>query len=108
VLILDYGRVVAEGTPTELKKLVGGTVIEVTFPDEQSAQLGSLVMSAREHIVKGAVVRVSGLADPDAALPAVIGELAAANLPLTAVQLRFPTLDDVFLELTGKPETKCR
>jgi ABC-2 type transport system ATP-binding protein len=104
VLILDYGRVVAEGTPTELKKLVGGTVIEVTFPDEQSAQSGSLVMSAREHVVNGAVVRVSGLEDADAALPAVISELAAANLPLTAVQLRFPTLDDVFLELTGKPE----
>jgi hypothetical protein len=61
-------------------------------------------MSAREHVVKGAVVRVSGLEDADAALPAVISELAAANLPMTAVQLRFPTLDDVFLELTGKPE----
>jgi ABC-2 type transport system ATP-binding protein len=104
VLILDYGRVVAEGTPTELKKLVGGTVIEVTFPDEQSAQSGSLVMSGRDHVIKGAVVRISGLEDAEAALPTVISELTEANLPLTAVQLRFPTLDDVFLELTGKPE----
>jgi ABC-2 type transport system ATP-binding protein len=103
VLIIDHGQVVAEGPPAELKQLVGGTVIEVTFHDERSARLASRVLSAREHLVEGAILRVSGLQDADAALPAVISELVAAKLPLEAAQLRSPTLDEVFLELTGKP-----
>ena len=103
VVIIDHGQVVAEGPPEELKQLVGGTVIEVTFHDERSARLASPVLSAREHLVEGVLVRVSGLQDADAALPAVISELVTAHVPLRAAQLRSPTLDDVFLELTGKP-----
>jgi ABC-2 type transport system ATP-binding protein len=103
VLIIEHGRVVAEGPPDALKQLVGGTVIEVTLHDERSARLAGRVLLAREPVVDGTTVRVPGLPDADAALPAVIAELVAADLPLKAAQLRSPTLDDVFLELTGKP-----
>jgi ABC-2 type transport system ATP-binding protein len=103
VLIVDRGRVVAEGSPTELKQLVGGTVAEFTFPDQRTAQTASRVLSARDHLVDDAVVRVSALGDADVALPAIISELMAARLPLKSAVLRSPTLDDVFLELTGKP-----
>jgi ABC-2 type transport system ATP-binding protein len=105
VLIVDRGRVVAEGSPAELKRLVGGTVVEVTFPDQRTARSASGALSARDHLVDDAVVRVSGLDDADAALPAIISELVAAGLPLKSAVLRSPTLDDVFLELTGKPAT---
>ena len=101
IVILDQGRVVAEGTPAELKKLIGGTMIEVSFPDERTAAAAGGVLAHCEHRVDGAVLHVSGFDDAEAALPGLVSALVEARLPLSSVQLTAPTLDDVFLELTG-------
>jgi ABC-2 type transport system ATP-binding protein len=84
VAVLDGGRVVASGTPAELKALVGTDTVVLTAAD------GSVV---REIPTDGSV---AGLRDAIAQLGA--GELADAE-----VTLRRPTLDDVFLSLTGAP-----
>ncbi|GAB3068910.1 daunorubicin resistance protein DrrA family ABC transporter ATP-binding protein [Intrasporangium mesophilum] len=81
VVVLDGGRVVAEGTPDELKARVGGEVVELV------AASGEVVTSARtDGTLEG--------------LRSAVAELSATGL-VGEVELRRPSLDDVFLTLTG-------
>ncbi|GAA1184831.1 daunorubicin resistance protein DrrA family ABC transporter ATP-binding protein [Ornithinimicrobium humiphilum] len=81
VCVLDGGRVVADGTPADLKELVGGSVLAV-FDDA------------------GAVVEERSTDGSSADVARVAAELAARH-PDLHVELRTPTLDDAFLRLTG-------
>ncbi|HLU33000.1 MAG TPA: ATP-binding cassette domain-containing protein [Natronosporangium sp.] len=106
VAVVDAGRVVAEGTPDQLKSQIGGDRIEVVV--RQSAQLGA----AAE-----VVARVCGAAphrDPDtrrvsapardriAVLREVVRGLEAAGVAAEDIGIRRPTLDEAFLYLTGR------
>jgi ABC-2 type transport system ATP-binding protein len=101
IVVIDHGVVIAEGTPNELKGRFGSTVIEVTFIDgaatrraaEPLARLGDLVVDGKE-------VRVSVVDGPRAMLDAV-RVLDTERLEPLTMALREPTLDDVFLTLTG-------
>jgi ABC-2 type transport system ATP-binding protein len=101
IVVIDHGQVIAEGTPTDLKGRLGSTVIEVAFGDDaatgraatQLARLGELAVDGKE-------VRVSVADGPRAMLEAVRALDAEQLEPLT-MALREPTLDDVFLTLTG-------
>jgi ABC-2 type transport system ATP-binding protein len=105
IAVIDHGRVIAEGDADELKNLVGGERIELVVGD--AAQLGR----AREvlsPVAAGPVRMEPGLAkltlpigDGAAALVRALGLLAAAGVAVRDVGLRRPTLDDVFLTLTG-------
>ena len=102
VVLVDGGRVAASGTPDQLKALVGGDRLEVRLADP-----ADLPRAATE--LRGAVVDpVRGLltlpSDGGAAhLHAVLDRLRAAGLPVERVTSTRPTLDDVFLSLTGSP-----
>ncbi|MBD3940361.1 ATP-binding cassette domain-containing protein [Microbacterium sp. NEAU-LLC] len=85
VAVLDGGRIVATGTPAELKSLVGSDTVVLTGAD-------------------GAVVREIATDGSVAGLRAAIAELGADEVPDAEVTLRRPTLDDVFLSLTGSPD----
>jgi ABC-2 type transport system ATP-binding protein len=101
IVVIDHGQVIAEGTPADLKGRLGSTVIEVAFGDDaatgraatQLARLGELAVDGKE-------VRVSVADGPRAMLEAVRALDAEQLEPLT-MALREPTLDDVFLTLTG-------
>jgi daunorubicin resistance ABC transporter ATP-binding subunit len=104
--IIDHGRIVAEGTPEELKSQIGGSTLEVTpalATDEQLlertlSRFGELVPTSGED---GAVaVR---LRDRGAAVADVVRALDQAGVGLSNLALRSPTLDDVFLAKTGRP-----
>jgi ABC-2 type transport system ATP-binding protein len=98
VLVIDHGRIAAEGSPEHLKQRVSGDSVELSFADEASAVRAAEVVSG---VLEGARVR---LAVPSAveALPRMFRALDDAGLELAGVEVHRPTLDDVFLNLTGR------
>lgn len=105
VVVVDHGRVIADDTADGLKRELAGDRLELTAatPDD-AVRLAALVErlpGGREVVVDGA--HVSGrVADGPAAVPAVVRAADAAGVGLVATQAVRPTLDDVFLALTGR------
>jgi ABC-2 type transport system ATP-binding protein len=101
--IIDHGHIVAEGTPTALKAQIGRPSVEAvpSNPDERGAVAAVL---ARFGDATGASPHGVGvrLASADDGLADVVRALDAEGLELAHLQLHAPTLDDVFLEKTGR------
>jgi len=106
-VIVDHGRSVAAGTPTELKRRVGGNVIEVHVRrrDDMRAVADALRrMDHGEVQIDEATRRVSvGVEQGGERLMAALRSVEAAGIEVEDVALRQPTLDEVFLGLTGTP-----
>jgi ABC-2 type transport system ATP-binding protein len=103
IVVIDHGSVIAEGTATELKERMGATVVEISMRDDDStARAVELLAPVGGASRDGKLVRVSvpGGAGPSSMLDAV-RILDGAHLDPATMVLREPTLDDVFLELTG-------
>ncbi len=105
LVIVDRGRIVAEGTPDELKGQLHGDAVQVELADqaEQGRLLAVLgrVPAVREIRVDGS--HVSARADEGAAaLPAVLAALDDAGLPVRAASVARPSLDDVYLRHAGR------
>ena len=101
--VIDNGLVIAQGTVDELKDRVGGERLEVMLEDPQAAPaaVGALSGMAEERpTVDGALVCVAVRARPGVIVEAVT-RLAGAGIGVADVSVRRPTLDDVFLSLTG-------
>jgi ABC-2 type transport system ATP-binding protein len=109
VAIVDHGRVIALGSPEELKRHYSGDTITIT-PDLGSAAdaLGDALTRELsgsgdvEHaVVENGAIRLT-VTDPTRAMVAVFGVLAAQNVPIRSVAVGRPSLDDVFLRETGR------
>ena len=101
IVVIDHGTVIAEGTSSELKDRMGETVIEVAFREEHSAALAVDKLATIGTVTKeGHSLRLSVTNGPKAMLETV-RVLDAEQLEPSAMALHEPTLDDVFLELTG-------
>ncbi|HEY1737867.1 MAG TPA: ATP-binding cassette domain-containing protein [Acidimicrobiia bacterium] len=111
IVIVDHGRVIADGTPTDLKTQAGHDVIEARprHADDLpaiAAALRSLEMG--EPVVDAGTRRVLLAVDEGAErLSLAMRALEAARIDVDDVGLRRPTLDEVFLSLTGKEEVKA-
>jgi len=108
IVVIDHGSVIAEGTATELKERLGATVIETALrTDDATARAVEVLASVGGVSRDGKLVRVSvpGGSGPRAMLDAV-RLLDGEHLDPTSMVLREPTLDDVFLELTGHTTTE--
>jgi ABC-2 type transport system ATP-binding protein len=106
IVIVDHGRVIAKGTPHELKQLAGRDVIEARVPEGESLHAVASALagiSDGEPTIDATLRRVTVPADGTASLMAGLRALDAAKLSLDDVGLRRPTLDEVFLTLTGRP-----
>jgi ABC-2 type transport system ATP-binding protein len=104
IVVIDHGSVIAEGTATELKERLGATVIEISLrTDAATARAVELLAPIGSVSHDGRLVRVSvpGGAGPKSMLEAV-RLLDGEHLDPATMVLREPTLDDVFLELTGR------
>jgi ABC-2 type transport system ATP-binding protein len=105
ILIIDNGMIVAEGTPAELKKRVSGDAITLTLRNEadagRAAEIAGRLEGADQPVVETHVVRLH-VPDGARALPVLIGDLTKANIDAIGVDVNRPTLDDVFLTLTGR------
>lgn len=104
IIVIDKGRAIAQGTADELKAQAGGERIEVVVAEHHRADDAARIL---EKVAHGEVVRrdrsvsaaVSG--DGAAQLMAVLQQLQAEQIEVLDIGLRRPTLDDVFLALTG-------
>jgi ABC-2 type transport system ATP-binding protein len=105
ILVMDHGRIVAAGTPSELKRQVSGDAVALTLRDVgragDAAQLAGALPGADEPTVDGTLVVVH-VPDGSSTLPALLKDLDAKGVELAGVEVRRPTLDDVFLTLTGR------
>ena len=97
IAIIDGGKIVALGTPDELKAMVGGDIVTFSSADSATAaaELGR-VFSLEPQIDNG-TVRVE-VADGAGFVPELVREL---SVPVTSVSFHRPSLDDVFIKLTG-------
>jgi daunorubicin resistance ABC transporter ATP-binding subunit len=106
IAVVDRGRVAAEGTAAELKAAIGGNVLSVRLAQPSAVPAAAAALadltseSARVDAADGEI-RLN-ISDSSAAAEAV-RRLDAGELPIAAVELQQPTLDDVFLTLTGRP-----
>ena len=101
--IVDRGRVVAAGTPNELKGELRGDALVVELADPNGTALAAIapVRGVREPSLDGHVLRAR--ADEGArALPAVLAALEAAGVQVAAATLARPSLDDVYLGHAGR------
>ncbi|MGD9738231.1 MAG: ATP-binding cassette domain-containing protein [Bauldia sp.] len=102
IAVLDGGRIVAEGTSAELKRLVPGGHIRLQFGDEAEleAAAGSLAGVARDNQALALQVPSDGSAR---SLKGMLDVLDRAGVSVDALSIHTPDLDDVFLALTGRP-----
>jgi ABC-2 type transport system ATP-binding protein len=103
ILIIDHGRIVAEGSPDQLKRRIGGDLITVELLGGTDRARQALTDHAgiREVTASGTTLRLT-VERGDQVLLTVMRALDAAKVELAAIQLARPTLDDVFLTLTGR------
>jgi ABC-2 type transport system ATP-binding protein len=101
VVILDAGRVIASGSPADLQRRMGGYTLALRCP----VRLAELVAALESHPAVTAV-SVSGdevrLTLPDETAAAEVVALAAATAPVDGLKTEQPTLEDVFVALTGE------
>ena len=107
IVVLDHGKVIATGTAEQLKSQVGGDRLELRAPpgaDPRPLATAMAGLGAAEPTVDPDTGRVTvPVIDGPAVLPAVAARLADAHLTISDLALRRPTLDEVFLTLTGQP-----
>ena len=102
--IIDHGRLVAEGTPEELKRSIGtDLVVAVVDGDPEIARQALLPLAAVERVdVNGIEVTAAVSNGPEAISPVALALAGVGNgLRVRQLSLRTPTLDDVFLSVTG-------
>jgi ABC-2 type transport system ATP-binding protein len=105
ISVIDHGRVIADGTPEQLKSKIGGSRVDVVLNDvDELPVVAGLVarVSEGEVEIDGDRRRVSApVRDRVAILTELLRALEDAGIVAEDVALRKPTLDEVFLELTG-------
>jgi len=104
VAIMDLGSIVALGTPEALKKKVGElSVIEVEIKEPGEELIKALSpLSENGRILTGEDIVRLYARDPDAVLPRVVEAALGVGARISAIRITEPTLEDVFLKLTGR------
>jgi ABC-2 type transport system ATP-binding protein len=97
IAIIDHGQIIALGTPDELKAMVGGDVVTVRTRDNAAAAEEVRRAFGLEPVLDAASLRVE-VEDGAVFVPRLMRELST---PVIAVTVSRPSLDDVFLKLTG-------
>lgn len=104
IFVIDHGKIIAQGTADELKKQVGGNVLDVHVAKHEESERAATIMqtfsSEPTHISNEGVVTlpIEGGAE---ILVDVVRALDAEQIAIANIMLRRPSLDDVFMKLTG-------
>jgi ABC-2 type transport system ATP-binding protein len=105
IAVVDAGRVIAEGTSDQLKDTIGGNRIEIAVAKD--ADLARAAEVARRHLSDDVTIdpaqrRISGPSkDGTSQLAGLVRDFDGAGIAIVDLQLHRPSLDDVFLTLTG-------
>lgn len=107
ITVIDQGSIIAEGTASELKRQSGSEFIEVTIRDAEDAPKTASVLarfadSGEPEIDSEALTATISVQDGASIIAEVIRSLDAENVTISNMAVRQPTLDDVFLALTGR------
>jgi ABC-2 type transport system ATP-binding protein len=105
VAVVDHGKLVAEGTPSQLKRLVPGGHIRLEFADNATFQKASDTFRGASRDEDALVLLVPSDGGVGS-LRAVLDELDTASIDVDGLSVRTPDLDDVFLSLTGTPDSR--
>ncbi len=107
ILVIDHGKAIARGTADELKRQVAGERLEITISSEEYLPAAQRVLESLGEgpaRVDAEARHVSvAVASHDGVLTRVIRELDSADVRVDDIGFRRPTLDEVFLTLTGRP-----
>jgi ABC-2 type transport system ATP-binding protein len=103
--VIDHGKVIAEGTSRELKELVGGRAVHLKLSDPAQREsaatiLKSVLGEAHDGVEPN---EIGAKVTREELVPQVLAQLAAGGIGIAEFALAQPSLDDVFLALTGKP-----
>jgi ABC-2 type transport system ATP-binding protein len=106
ILVIDHGRGIAQGSPDELKRQVGGERIEMVIADparsaDAARALGTVALDDVQVSDNGRHI-AAGVQGGAGELSSVLGLLASEAIDVLDIGLRRPTMDDVFLSLTGR------
>ncbi|MEU4599161.1 ATP-binding cassette domain-containing protein [Nocardia sp. GTS18] len=105
IAVLDQGRIVAEGTAAELKRLIPGGHIRIDFADRARLDAARFALGSSAQVLEGSdglTLAVPGDGGVRS-LRAVLDVLDAHHIEAGGISVHTPNLDDVFLTLTGKP-----
>jgi ABC-2 type transport system ATP-binding protein len=100
--IIDHGKIIAEGTPAELKRSIGADVIAVRVADVARAEPVIAAVPGIDAVESRGDEILAATSDGPGHVSPLIVALADADIPVRSLTLREPTLDDVFLTLTGQ------
>jgi ABC-2 type transport system ATP-binding protein len=103
VLVIDYGRIVAEGTPEDLKRRISGDVVTLSVSGDPGIARDVLTGEAgvRDISLDGRALRLA-VEQGEEALPGLLRALDRAGIAMESIHLARPSLDDVFLTVTGR------
>jgi len=101
VAVLDGGRIVAEGTPAELKARIPGGHIELAFADRAGLDAAAMVLAPTDRDDDALTLQLAGDGRVST-LRTLLRQLDDASVEVEALTVHTPDLDDVFLALTGK------
>jgi ABC-2 type transport system ATP-binding protein len=103
ILIIDYGKIVALDTPSKLKNILGGDVVDIEIPDSCSVLMEELkkldwIKTIKEHTGSLSLTMNNG----DKRIPQLVSLAQEKNINISSINLHKPSLDDVFIHFTGK------
>jgi ABC-2 type transport system ATP-binding protein len=103
IAIIHRGRIVAQGSPVELKRSIGEEVVELSFATADQARQADVALNglAPQRKLAGSAL-YAYYNEAANVVPAIVRELDAAGVPLSGLSLSQPSLDDVFLQATGE------
>jgi ABC-2 type transport system ATP-binding protein len=103
IVVMDKGRIIAEGTPLQLKRRAGNAslVVTVSSPEDLPAARALLAKTGVEVFVDAGARQLTAAAEGPKDIMRVAGWLRDSNIEVDDIGLSRPSLDDVFLSLTG-------
>jgi ABC-2 type transport system ATP-binding protein len=105
IAVVDHGRVIAEGTATELKERVGGRVLALHLPELDQLEAARAILDAygaTPYVDEAAREVTVAVGSEPGVVAEIIRALDAGNVTVGDLAFRQPSLDDVFLALTGR------
>jgi ABC-2 type transport system ATP-binding protein len=103
--VIDHGRVIAEGTSKELKASVGGRALYLTLSDVNQRDAAEAILQSvlGEAHHRSEPNQIGAKVTREDLVPQALARLEASGIGIAEFALTQPSLDDVFLAITGKP-----
>ncbi len=102
VSIIDHGKILITGSPEELKGSLKGDIVNVTLTDQRSVEVMKTMQGIVEVTDSGLNTLRMKVASADESLPKIVNFISQHGLSITKLSVQKPSLDEVFLEYTGR------